>query len=300
VQQAWQRKWDAQQKDLAWPAELNVMGTDFTDAIDGMLRSRPIEAVPDEDIRLAVRLRERYRDYIKEELPKLAERTGAKWAPQGGGRSTAGGYSGGYEEPGGYSGGYKDIVGSMPGGEYGGGGTLGGRGMIREKPPLVVWNASNQGAIQADSFDWASRTNNTPTTKEVLYAQENLWVLENLMDIIARTNGAITEPHQATIKRIDSIEFGREALAIRSRVERPRRSGADGRSGAGSLYPSESSSSDSDYPSEYSTDPMSRSSSGEGSTVDPATFVSESAAERAESAAVRSCECTTSLAIIGS
>ena len=59
VQQAWQRKRDAQQKDLAWPGELNVNGTDFTDKIDGLLLGRPIEAIPDEELRLAVNLRER-------------------------------------------------------------------------------------------------------------------------------------------------------------------------------------------------------------------------------------------------
>jgi len=244
VEQAWQRKRDAQQKDLAWPGELNVSGTDFTDAIDALLRGRPIEAVPDEDLRLPVRLRERYRDYIKEELPKLAERVGAKWAPQGGGtRGGAAGYGGGE----GY-GGYEETPSYTGGMEYEGlGGAGRGRGPLREKPPLVIWNPSNQGAIQADSFDWTSRDNNTPTTKEVLYAQENLWVLENLMDIIARTNGAITEPHQATIKRIDSIEFGREVLPISSKVARVRKaSSGTGMEGMDSMdsYSMESEGSD--------------------------------------------------------
>ncbi|MEX0793513.1 MAG: hypothetical protein WD045_10280, partial [Pirellulaceae bacterium] len=141
--------------------------------------------------------------------------------PQGGGRGRGGaaGYGGGE----GY-GGFEEAVPYAGGMEFDGlGGAGGGRGPLREKPPLVVWNPSNQGVIQADSYDWAARDNNTPSTKEVLYAQENLWVLENLMDIIARTNGAITEPHQATIKRIESIEFGREVMPISSKVARVRK-----------------------------------------------------------------------------
>lgn len=262
VERAWQRKRDAQQKDLAWPGELNVSGTDFTDSIDGLLRGRPIEAVPDEELRLAVRLRERYRDYIKEELPKLAERIGAKWAPQGGGRGQSTGYGGGE----GY-GGYEEATPYVGGMEYDAPGGAGrGRGPLREKPPLVVWNPSNQGAIQADSFDWTSRDNNTPTTKEVLYAQENLWVLENLMDIIARTNGAITEPHQATIKRIDSIEFGREVLPINSKVARVRKrtagTGMEGMEGMDGMDGSM------DYSTEGS-DPTSTEYGMEGGAVDP-------------------------------
>lgn len=219
---AWQKKWEAQQKELSWPSELNVRGTNFADAVNGILLGRPIEALSEEDKELPTRLRELYRDYIKEELPKLAEIIGAKWAPQGG----AGGSGMGAEY--GISGGYEAATDyGMAGGMEGMGGAI-----PLEKPPLVVWNPANQGAIQAKSFDWSQQLNNTPTTKEVLYAQENLWVLENLMKIIAKTNGSINSPHQATIKMIESIEFGKDVMPIRSKVVVPRiatsTAGADG------------------------------------------------------------------------
>ncbi len=226
IDQAWQKKWEAQQRELTWPAELNVGNTNFANEVNSILLGRPIEALTDEDKQLPTRLRELYRDYIKEELPKLADMIGAKWAPTstGGAYGGAGGYDSGesYYDPGpsGYGGGsgYGQAGGQLP----------------MEKPPLVVWNPSNQGALQQKSFDWSQRANNTPTTQEVLYAQENLWVLENLMRIIANTNGEITSQHQAIIKQIESIEFGREVMPIRSRVEVPRL--ATTTAGAGDPY----------------------------------------------------------------
>ncbi|WP_199590116.1 hypothetical protein [Bremerella cremea] len=229
IEQAWKEKWNAQRKLLKWPAEL---GKGFEDEVNGILLDpttggrRPIEALTEEDMKeLRVRTRELYRDYIKEELPKLADIIGAHWQPTGG----AGGGGGGGYGLGGDSFGGEDSFGGFAatGGtnsEYGGPG--GGGANPNEPPkkaPLVIWSSTNQGAIQAKSFDWSgAASKNTPTTKEVLYAQENLWVLENLMRIIKKTNGDISSPHQATIKQIISIEFGRDVMPIRSRVSVPR------------------------------------------------------------------------------
>ncbi|MBA2115716.1 hypothetical protein [Bremerella alba] len=223
IDQAWQKKWEAQKGVLTWPPELNVGGSDFTDIVNGILLGRPIEALAEED-RMSVSKRELYRDYIKEELPKLAEIIHARWAPSG-----SGGGGGGIEA---FDGG---------GGFEGGGRTgIGARNPNNvEKPPLVSWNPTNQANIQSKSFDWSGANSNqgigpggpggatggvsnVPTTKEVLYAQENLWVLKNIMNVIAKTNGDISSAHQATIKAIETIEFGREVMPIQSRVVIPR------------------------------------------------------------------------------
>lgn len=226
IDQAWQKKWEAQKGVLTWPPELNVGGSDFTDIVNGILLGRPIEALAEED-RMSIAKRELYRDYIKEELPKLAEIIHARWVPSGSG---AGG------------GGQFGIEAFDGGGGFEGGGR-GGIGALNpntiEKPPLVMWNPTNQANIQSKSFDWsganqgqgigpggpggaAGAGRNVPTTKEVLYAQENLWVLKNIMNVIAKTNGDISSAHQATIKAIDTIEFGREVMPIRSKVVIPR------------------------------------------------------------------------------
>lgn len=209
IKQAWQEKWNKQQQDLVWPKELNVQGSSFTDQINALLLGRPIEAL-DEKRTLGKYYRERYRDYIKEELPKLAGIIGSKWTAKkasGGGGSDYGFDTescGGYGDCGGESGGYGD-----PG--------VGNPLIPKEKPPLVQWDTANQSQILG-SFDWSSSANQTPTTKELLYAQEDLWVLNALMKIIAKTNGNIEEPHQAAIKQIKSIQFGRDVARINSKV----------------------------------------------------------------------------------
>jgi len=226
IDQAWQKKWEAQQEVLTWPPELNVGGSNFSDIVNGILLGRPIEALTEEDKPMSVAKRELYRDYIKEELPKLAEIIHARWAPSG---------SGG-------GGGQFGIEAFDGGGGFEGGGQIGMGGRNAntvEKPPLVMWNPTNQANIQSKSFDWSGNNNNqgmgisgpgsatagnrnVPTTKEVLYAQENLWVLKNIMNVIAQTNGDISSAHQATIKAIETIEFGREVMPIRSKVVIPR------------------------------------------------------------------------------
>ncbi|WDI40349.1 hypothetical protein [Bremerella sp. P1] len=235
IDQAWQKKWEAQKSVLTWPAELNVGGSDFTDIVNGILLGRPIEALTEEDKPMSTNKRELYRDYIKEELPKLAEIIHARWSPSGNG--TGGGGQFGIEA--------FDGGAGFEGGGISGMAGLGGRNPNTvEKPPLVMWNPSNQANIQSKSFDWSGSNasqgiggmdgpggsggatgaggRNVPTTKEVLYAQENLWVLRNIMNVIAKTNGDISSPHQATIKAIDTIEFGREVMPIRSKVVIPR------------------------------------------------------------------------------
>ncbi|MEW4560910.1 hypothetical protein AB1K70_00180 [Bremerella sp. JC770] len=226
IDQAWQKKWEAQKGVLTWPPELNVGGSDFTDIVNGILLGRPIEALAEED-KMSISKRELYRDYIKEELPKLAEIIHARWVPSGSG---------------GGGGGQFGIEAFDGGGGFEGGGRVGRGGLNSdelEKPPLVMWNPTNQANIQSKSFDWSGGNNaqgmgaggpgaaagggrNVPTTKEVLYAQENLWVLRNIMNVIAKTNGDISSAHQATIKAIDTIEFGREVMPIRSKVVIPR------------------------------------------------------------------------------
>lgn len=231
IDQAWQKKWEAQKGVLTWPPELNVGGSNFSDIVNGVLLGRPIEALTEEEKPMPTNKRELYRDYIKEELPKLAEIIHARWAPSGNGGGGSGQYGIEAFDGGGYEG-------------SGMSGMTGGVGVknpnVLEKPPLVMWNPTNQANIQSKSFDWSGSNTtqgigvggpsgaaagggrNVPTTKEVLYAQENLWVLRNIMNVIAKTNGDISSPHQATIKAIETIEFGREVMPIRSRVVIPR------------------------------------------------------------------------------
>lgn len=80
-----------------------------------------------------------------------------------------------------------------------------------EELGMVHWDPANQQEIQDKYFQWPKRRNRQPTTLDVLYAQEDLWVLEALTKIIAETNRDSDARHNLIIKDIDFIQIGRMA-----------------------------------------------------------------------------------------
>jgi len=202
VGRVWRTLYEHQRKNtLVWPQEIRE---DFIRAVAPL---QPIEAeveypTPVEQ-ELSQNFKERYRDYIKEELPKLAETIGSTWAPTAGpgGASYGGGESGRSSVP---------FI----------GGELSGQVTNPEDELLVIWNPQNQSQIQQERFDWSNKPGKVPSTLDVLYAQEDLWVLQTIVEIIARTNGDITAHHRATVKEIESIQMGRNALGLVGKVQR--------------------------------------------------------------------------------
>ena len=77
---AWQAQYEEQKQILVWPSGPGELRPDFIEKVDGL---RPIEETmtfptpPADELRLEYR--EEYRDYIKDELPKLAAIIGAQW-----------------------------------------------------------------------------------------------------------------------------------------------------------------------------------------------------------------------------
>jgi hypothetical protein len=233
VRLAWDGRFREQEDVLKWPQELLP---DFIAAVEPL---KPIEAKveyptpPDQELKME--FRNRYRDYIRKELPKLAEIIGSQW---GVGVQSSSGYSGmgsgggmpfgsdsmgpgtgGIMGPGGMPGlpgmgsgsGYPGMGGGSsmgPGPGYGSG--IGLRS-ADDSPIVVEWNSSNQAALQATSMNWTS-----PTTLQVLYAQEDLWVLRALMLIIKATNGDADAQYNAAVKEIQSIELGAMAAGIKA------------------------------------------------------------------------------------
>jgi len=53
-----------------------------------------------------------------------------------------------------------------------------------------------------------------PTTLEVLYAQEDLWVLQSIMNIIKSANGDAETRHDAIIKELHFVRVGRSAMGL--------------------------------------------------------------------------------------
>jgi hypothetical protein len=193
VVEAWERQYQQQGNLFVWPDEL---GQRFKDAVKD---KRPIEKVPyppppaphhlDHEINIS--LLTAYRNYIKQELPKLALIIGTRWDVSGTGGSPMTGD--GLQRP---------ATGAD------------GSELAAEDKSVVHWNPENQRHLQSSLFDWATPSDpgGTPKTIQVLYAQEDLWVLKTLMNIIKATNGDADRNYNAAIKVIDSIHIGRGAV----------------------------------------------------------------------------------------
>ena len=68
----------------------------------------------------------------------------------------------------------------------------------------VIWNGRMQ--LQAP-FVWTER----PTTLQVLYAQEEIWVIKAICQAIAKGNEGSTGPHDAAVTIIEELSIGFDA-----------------------------------------------------------------------------------------
>jgi hypothetical protein len=221
VRQVWDEQYRHQVGSiLVWPRELRP---ELRTAVKRLKGDKPIESIayplpPENEIKRE--LREHYRDYIKQELPKLAKIIGAKW--QVSLQSSGGGGYGGGSYGSDYGGGYG-TEGYDTGATYGTEGYGSGGNRPAEPEYIVNWNSSNQGHLQNTRFDWGTLP---PSTLEMFYAQEDLWVLRAIMEIIAKTNEGADSHHKAAIKEITAVELGVDVGPQRGRVMRPQAPGA--------------------------------------------------------------------------
>ncbi len=122
VKGAWETRYREQEDVLVWPEELKQ---DMISVVDQL---KPIELTVEYPTTKEIRVdfRNRYRDYIMEEMPKLAEIIGSKWlaSPRTSGSGMGGSGMGGYGS------GYGSDYGSDYGSSYGSGMGMGmGMGM---------------------------------------------------------------------------------------------------------------------------------------------------------------------------
>ncbi|MEZ6087198.1 MAG: hypothetical protein R3C05_04025 [Pirellulaceae bacterium] len=211
VLEAWQQQWDYQEKILVWPV-FNLGGTtDFTEAFEKFL---PIETTTEfpmpSNQEVDTSLRYRYKEYIENELPGLAEVVGAKWTADFEKASGMGmGSLGGMEA----SGSGAEMMMPESGLESGS-----GMALPKESDTLVIWQTGSQSQLLDQMFPWRSKE--VPSTLDILYSQEDLWVVRNLLQIIAAVNGNATKPFQATIHEILEIKLGRAVAGRAGRVTR--------------------------------------------------------------------------------
>ena len=223
VAEGWQTQYDHQATVLVWPASFNP---EFHDAVNKL---RPIEAIPvtsagQIDIKhdLKVHLRQQYRNYIEYDLPRLATTIGTTWMATSTSLST--------DSPGGGAG----PPGIGAGGPPGGGPAFGSRpgygdGAARTEVDnsIVLWAPASQQEIMQTHFGFTAKSE-LPTTLEVLYAQEDLWVLQNIMDIIRDANDKAETRHDAVIKELHFVRVGRSALGLAGQVTAVGQAGSQG------------------------------------------------------------------------
>lgn len=180
VGQLWQDLYRVQREQvLTWP---NVLDQKFLNYID---RKKFGDS-------LSLDFRQSYANYINGRFPQLLEIVDAKQQSS----AFSGGYGGGYEDGGGRGGDY--------GGDYGGS-TLGVDEV--EEDYLVQWY--DQGELQQK----LSFPNPRPAPVQIWVTQEDLWVYETLLQIIANVNEArgATRPDNTAISAIVELKVGSEA-----------------------------------------------------------------------------------------
>jgi hypothetical protein len=187
VLDAWQMLYDKQEKMNPLPP---ILQEDFIDAY---------KKCGDKD-ELAVKFRDRYWNFIRYHLPTLCKSHGV------------------IEE--------KDT---MTPGRRGAYGTSSGEGMAPgvgdpaaaaaeqenvKTEGVVYWDADDRGLFM-QNFVWER----TPTTLQVKLAQQDLWVYEALLRIIAKTNEGCEDNRDANIKTIVALEIAQRAVASRQKEQ---------------------------------------------------------------------------------
>ena len=135
--------------------------------------------------------RTNYKDFVENYMPTLARQVDAAWGePQ--------------VEDDGFGGGAGDAFGGDPAGGEGTAVT------IEETPSyMVVWESNNQKALDA-RFTFTA----PPTTLQILYTQEDLWVLQQWLAIIKDLNKEAETAYNAKITEIIGIDLAKNGDTV--------------------------------------------------------------------------------------
>ncbi|MBT4692765.1 MAG: hypothetical protein HOB73_05435 [Planctomycetaceae bacterium] len=186
IHKTWQDKYNVQKQSLNWPVgpdQLDRITANYFEPLapielrvemDGVIN--PLNnSVKTEISQIA---RSKYKDFTSIYLPTLADIVDARWgsdpdAGNGFGDASAG------------EGGAADTA--------------------TVNDHLVLWKESNQKSL-ASRFSWAG---SVPTTLEILYAQEDLWVLNQWLKIIADMNKTADAAYNAKVTNIIGIDLAK-------------------------------------------------------------------------------------------
>lgn len=192
---AWELQYNRQKDLLVWPEEL---GADFLADIDRLLvqngQRNPIETItfPSEEIKdnLQRHFLEQYQLFALTQVPPLANIIRSNWEA---------------DKPADEQAGDDNLAGFAEAGESG----APAQSKSLGPPPIITWEKNSQSSVQA-RFKW----DRTPTTMQVLYAQEDLWVLRQIMQVLEEVNKDALVPSKAVITELINLEVGRNAAGI--------------------------------------------------------------------------------------
>nr|WP_161501260.1 hypothetical protein [Rhodopirellula sp. SM50] len=219
VLQAWQNVFDAQRDILTWPTKLK---DDFliefkyvkdpeTGIVDRNKLKLPFEKYepfpPSSDPdQVNPDLLRRYEQYIGETLPSYAEIAGATWTADFSKRT----------------GGMADSYGMDEMMMMGGGASRQAKrsitGAVEE--PVVIWSTSSQEAVLKDLFPWRG-VKEYPSELDVYYSQENLWILRQLLQIVAAVNSGAQQSFEAEIREIKKLSIGKSVTFNQGSISDP-------------------------------------------------------------------------------
>lgn len=219
---AWATKFETQKRLLQFPDRLDPAARASFQALLPIEKKLPKYDLNAQDPVIEAQ-RQAYRDYITKRLPELAEIIGARWDTKAGAgfsMSSMPGMPGMGSMPGG-------VPGSSPPGGAGlpmGAGAAGTQPPVLDvkvdesKPMIVFWNGANQATWldKAAVFNGKNGFNtpkNIPFTMQVMYLQEELWILESVFDIVRRVNGEADAIDLADIKKLDHVLVSAEAVS---------------------------------------------------------------------------------------
>lgn len=193
IDDEWKRLWESQTSLRVWPEEL---GADFLRGI-GRLRTND---------QLPRALLQRYQTTVQRLVRKLPDRMGVPSATVD--MVTDGAMAGSGMMPGRGGGFGPGMMGpGMMGPGMAGPGAMGeGPGGVPFQPAKLIWSPADQARI-FQSFVWST----VPTTRQVLMAQEQLWVYGLFCDLMREFTKDATGPHDSPLAAIEEIAISHDA-----------------------------------------------------------------------------------------
>ena len=225
---AWGKRYESQAKLKVWPEEVKSQNAEFVSTFE---KFKLPETFPEDfEANNIITLLEIYKIHIPKVMARISKIIGTQWEhdPEEDEAEDDEGDESGEGGPGGLSGGRPAGSGASPGG-----GGRGDRGRGKKKPATTIdsrvvceWNSENQLVWDSKLTSFEARddnklgADNIPTPSQIYMLQQDLWLLESMFNVIRKVNSRekdgvnmVKANDLATVKRIDHIAFGREALA---------------------------------------------------------------------------------------